>query len=164
MWRGNCGLSSRYWRSSSCTISKCSYSSNIENCFQRYVYTMFNYDTYTYTFILLGCQVDIKPEQVDVGVQCDLPCHPKKTLSIGMQSGVPNPLAASSPRKVVEKPTYGELNPCTLTVPITNLVPRLATKINVILYLLTSSCSVIITFSHIILAIRIHSRTTQHDL
>ena len=27
---------------------------------------MFNYDTYTYTFILLGCQVDIKPEQVDV--------------------------------------------------------------------------------------------------
>ena len=67
-------------------------------------------------------------------------------------------------RKVVEKPTYGELNPCTLTVPITNLVPRLATKINVILYLLTSSCSVIITFSHIILAIRIHSRTTQHDL
>ena len=100
MWRGNCGLSSRYWRSSSCTISKCSYSSNIENCFQRYVYTMFNYDTYTYTFILLGCQVDIKPEQVDVGVQCDLPCHPKKTLSIGMQSGVPNPLAASSPRTI----------------------------------------------------------------
>ena len=71
---------------------------------------MFNYDTYTYTFILLGCQVDIKPEQVDVGVQCDLPCHPKKTLSIGMQSGVPNPLAASSPRTIPTSCSESELS------------------------------------------------------
>ena len=54
-------------------------------------------------------QVHIGPENIDIGIQCDLPHEPVTSSDVGVQLGL-CPLAASSPRTIPTSCSESELS------------------------------------------------------